>query len=353
VHVPSELPQPGMDYHSTVRVRSARVKGECQVTKDIGKTNFCNAKFNNPDTKNNHTIPVIVKGQALTSKSNPIKSLSSKSFHRNDHKVLIIGDSHTRLCATNVKAEIKDKYDVQGLVKPGAEAGILANTANSDITNLTKNNVVIFCGGANDIAKKNSKMALRHIRNFIKSNNHTNIISVSVPYRYDLMQSSCVNNEIRSFNIKLTKSVRAYQHTSILEMVSDRKLFTNHGLHLNGLGKEMLPKQTVSLTYAILDQKKDPPIILSWNSDISHTDILHQGKIINRTSTRTKKAPLTKSDVLRQTQALMWKTMLTLNSYAKKKDANYYKVNQINKGTVYFKTFHQNIRGTGKKAGEL
>jgi hypothetical protein len=53
--------------------------------------------------------------------------------------VFIIGDSHTRLYATNTKAEIKDKYDVQGLVKPGAGAGILANTANSDITNLTKN----------------------------------------------------------------------------------------------------------------------------------------------------------------------------------------------------------------------
>jgi NAD-dependent SIR2 family protein deacetylase len=51
-------------------------------------------------------------------------------------------------------------------------------------------------------------------------------------------------------------------------------------------------------------------------------------------------------------QALMWKMMLTLNSHAKK-DGNYHKVNQINKGIVYFKIFHQNIRGLGKKAGEL
>jgi hypothetical protein len=161
------------------------VKGERQVTKDISKTHFHNANFSNSDTQNNHTTPVIVKGQALTSKSNPIKRQSSKSFHRKDHKVLIIGDCHTRLCATKVKAEIKDKYDVQGLVKPGARAGTLANTANSDITNLTKNDVVIFCGGANNFAKNNSKMALRHIRNYIKSNNHTNIILVSVPRMYD------------------------------------------------------------------------------------------------------------------------------------------------------------------------
>ena len=48
-------------------------------------------------------------------------------------------------------------------------------------------------------------------------------------------------------------------------MGSGRKLFTNHGLHLNGLGKEVLSKQTVSHTYALLDQKKDPPNNLKLN----------------------------------------------------------------------------------------
>ena len=35
------------------------------------------------------------------------------------------------------------------------------------------------------------------------------------------------------------------------------------------------------------------------------------------------------------------------------KDGNYYKVNQLKKGTVYFKIIHQNVRGLGKKAEEL
>jgi len=139
-------------------------------------------------------------------------------------------------------------------------------------------------------------MALRHIRNFIKTNNHTSIILVNAPHRYDLMKSSCVSNEIKSFNRKLMKSVRAYQHASILEMSTDRKLFTNHGLHLNGLGKEVVSKQIVSLTYAILDQKKDPPVILSWNSDLRHTDTLHKESVTIRTSTRTKKTPSMKTD---------------------------------------------------------
>ena len=76
------------------------------------------------------------------------KVKSSNSFRSKDHKVLIIGDSHIRLCAVNVKSEVK------GLVKPGAGSGTLVNSANSDITNLTKSDFVIFCGGAKDVAKR-------------------------------------------------------------------------------------------------------------------------------------------------------------------------------------------------------
>ena len=121
-------------------------------------------------------------------------------------------------------------------------------------------------------------------------------MSVCAPPRYDFVQSLCVNNEIRSVNSKLMKSVRAYQLASILELSNVKKLFTNHGLHLNGLGMEVLSKQIISLTYTILDQKKDHPITLCWNLDLIHTDTLHQGRVINRTSTRTKNTPSTESN---------------------------------------------------------
>jgi hypothetical protein len=48
--------------------------------------------------------------------------------------------------------------------------------------------------------------------------------------------------------------------------------------------------------HSILDQKKDPLIILSWNPDLSYTDSLHHRKVANTTSTRTKKTPSTKSN---------------------------------------------------------
>jgi lysophospholipase L1-like esterase len=73
--------------------------------------------------------------------------------------------------------QIKDNYNIQGQVKAGAGAGILVDTANSDTANLTKKiDVVIFCGGANDVAKNKSKMALRHIRNFT---NRINVLILS------------------------------------------------------------------------------------------------------------------------------------------------------------------------------
>jgi pyridoxine 5'-phosphate synthase PdxJ len=91
---------------------------------------------------------------------------------------------------------------------------------------------------------------------FIKTTDNTNIILLTVLPRYDLMQSSCVNSEIKLFNRKVNKMlIKVYQHTLVLVMDNDRKLFTNHGLHLNGQGKELLPKLIVCHRYSVLEQK--------------------------------------------------------------------------------------------------
>jgi hypothetical protein len=92
------------------------------MTKTFGKIHNHHdiANSSNPDTKGNFTIPVIVNGQAPSRKSYPVRRQSSNSSPSKDHKVLIIGDSHIRHCASNVKSKLKDTYHVQGLVKPGA-----------------------------------------------------------------------------------------------------------------------------------------------------------------------------------------------------------------------------------------
>ena len=49
-----------------------------------------------------------------------------------------------------MKSNIKGNFGVQGVVKPGAGADIIANSVISEI----KRDVVIFCGGANDVKKE-------------------------------------------------------------------------------------------------------------------------------------------------------------------------------------------------------
>jgi hypothetical protein len=209
---------------------------------------------------------------------------------------VIIGDSHVRLWAQNIKSELKTNTHVYGLVKPGAGVDTLVTTANNAITSLTKNDAIIFCGGANDVEKNDVNMAIKQINKFVQLNNHTNIILTNLPHRFDLIKSSCVNSEIRSFNRKLMKSTESHNRVSMLEMCCDSKHFTNHGLHLNSLGKEVMAKKIVSYIYAILDQKNNTPI-LSWSPEKTSTDKQHHGIDPDRTISETKETPATTPDV--------------------------------------------------------
>ena len=58
-------------------------------------------------TINKTTTPVITQEQARASKSNSARRLNSKTPHRSVRKVLVVGDSHARLCATKIKSEIE------------------------------------------------------------------------------------------------------------------------------------------------------------------------------------------------------------------------------------------------------
>ena len=51
-----------------------------------------------------------------------------------EHKVLITGDSHARHCAANVKTDVKENFEVQGLMKPAAGTDILVNSAHKYIS---------------------------------------------------------------------------------------------------------------------------------------------------------------------------------------------------------------------------
>jgi hypothetical protein len=57
-------------------------------------------------------------------------------------------------------------YEVSSFVKPGAGMDTIVNTARDEIRKLRSEDVVIW-GGANDASKNNTKVALKHVCNFV------------------------------------------------------------------------------------------------------------------------------------------------------------------------------------------
>ena len=126
----------------------------------------------------------------------------------NKHKVIVIGDSHARGCASKLNAKLNTEWKATlayGVVKPGMGLEKIVDSATKEISALEKKDTVVVWGGTNDIARNNTDEGQKHIIDFVDKNRHTNIIVMSVPHRHDLINTSCVNTEVSRFNRKLKK----------------------------------------------------------------------------------------------------------------------------------------------------
>jgi hypothetical protein len=92
---------------------------------------------------------------------------NKKFGNKRNHKVVITGDSHSRGLAKEVQYHLNKNFEVTGFLKPGTGAEIIVNSAMSDIVNLSKSDVVVFCGGSNDVNKNKASVALKHISNLL------------------------------------------------------------------------------------------------------------------------------------------------------------------------------------------
>jgi len=76
-----------------------------------------------------------------------------------------------------------------------------------------------------------------------------------VPFRHDLPNSISVNKNISILNRKLQNLVNGFPYTIFLGNDNNRNLFTNHGLHLNKLSKQLVNHQIAFLLRSTLEQK--------------------------------------------------------------------------------------------------
>ena len=108
----------------------------------------------------------------------------------------------------------------------------------------------------NDYEVNNFSLTRQNIIDFIQRNNHTNIILMNLPYRYDVPNSMAVNRIITSLNRKLKKTLKAFPHSYFMETDNTRTQFTNHGLYMNKLGKQLVTCQVATFLYSTFEPKK-------------------------------------------------------------------------------------------------
>jgi len=169
---------------------------------------------------------------------------------------------------------------VQGNVKPGANLQMIVNSSTETIQKLTKKDVVVVWGGIQDAGRNESEKGLCQIRNSVENLKHTNVIVMSVPYRHNLAPNSCVNHEVKVYNRELKKHLKVLENTCVIEVDTERDLFTKHGLHMNLKGNEHIAYKIIKMIKVMLNKVKSAPIEMKYTDDLERINNGTEGETI-------------------------------------------------------------------------
>jgi len=203
-----------------------------------------------------------IKGPDLK-KTRGVTNMSRRNPIKRNHKVLLIGDSHAR-DAGKISNYLGNDHEVTGYVHPSSGLEMITSSAKKEITHMTKRDVVIVCGGANNINKNESIKGLKAVTQFVQSRSNTNVIVMNAPHRSDLEETSCVNTEIKRYNRKLNDIMRRYNHSKVINMSANRDHYTTHGLHMNKAGKDWLARRIADSINKLFTNQELVPITLEW-----------------------------------------------------------------------------------------
>jgi predicted RNA-binding Zn-ribbon protein involved in translation (DUF1610 family) len=191
------------------------VNGDASTKDQVKTTNkFTSHKKTNEHGGSNHK-KTSVKINVSTKKVSHKCPKCSKQKRK--HKIIIVGDSHTRGFASNLKHNLSNDFDLNGFVKTGADINMITSIT-KNTKHLMFNDILVFWGSANDGSKNNSQDGLKSLTKFVEVHSNTNIVLMCVPYSHDLPDWSCVNNEVATFNRKLIKLMKPYKHVTVVKM---------------------------------------------------------------------------------------------------------------------------------------
>jgi hypothetical protein len=75
----------------------------------------------------------------------------------------------------------------------------------------------------NDISKNNSAKGLTQTMDFVRRNQQTNIILITIPHKFDLDNLSGVSKEVKAYNRNLNKIVNHFDRITLVSAVPEKK----------------------------------------------------------------------------------------------------------------------------------
>jgi hypothetical protein len=184
-------------------------------------------------------------------------------------RIVVVGDSHARGVAGEILHQSNRHIKPTGYVKPNTGLSELISTVKNVSSKLTRRDTLIMIGGSNDIDTNIHSQNLTSMVNLLQDTQNTNLILAEVPVRYDVGARIHINEEIESYNRKLQKVTKEFQHVSLIKVTPNREQFTKHGLHLNSKGKELFSKELLKILAVKLKNQKAAAIQLPWKDEPS------------------------------------------------------------------------------------
>lgn len=174
-----------------------------------------------------------------------IQNNSLDAVVKGNKKMLICADSHGKNLAWTINENKNLEHEAVGFVKPNGLADHVLDSYNIKGEQLNADDVLVILCGTNDVSINKSQNAVNSISSAIENVNkkHT-VVLVDLPNRYDLVEWSCVNVEVKKTNAHLKELSNKHSNVILVEASkAERRMHTRHGLHLNQEGKGWLARQ--------------------------------------------------------------------------------------------------------------
>lgn len=225
--------------HSSTKIRPA-VK---EINRIINQSSI--EIVNEKLTKVNHGYVktqshIVNQGNVNSINNSKIINKSLQEKTKPLERVLLLGDSHGKGLANEILSRT-DGFGVTGLIKPGARINEVLGPVIQKSQIVEESDYLIIMGGSNDLARNQGGIAMQCLDENLSNLGHKQTIVTSIPYRFDLIDTSCVNLAIKEINIGYEKVCKKYKNVLFIDITFvERSNHTKQGMHMNKTGKIMV-----------------------------------------------------------------------------------------------------------------